>query len=156
MLDLSGESLLFGVHQLKALAQKNPEAAAAKFSQGLVEIIAVWRVATKLNDGDAAAGLLPVGIVEFPSAEHRILIALFTGGEIDVKISFVISQQIAMRPIIGILPDLQGIATGQSVDTCIFEEVSLDHLGVSRLTNGTESDAGICNHSLAALGCAAQ
>src|SRR4051794_3186921 len=56
LLDLRRVLFVFGIEQLEALAEENPEAAAAQLAQFLLEIVAVGGIDLELDDGNASAG----------------------------------------------------------------------------------------------------
>src|SRR6185437_4212625 len=114
---------LLWMQQMKTLAQKHPEAASAQFSQFLMQKIAVRRIPAKLDDRNTPARLLPVLPIHLPSAEHGVVITLFAGGSVQIEIRFQIREQIAVRAIVRILPNLSRIAPGQPVEPGVFLEI---------------------------------
>ncbi len=156
LLNLSGITLFIRIQKLETLAQENPEAAAAQFAKLLVEIVAVRRIFLELDDRDASARLLPVCAIEFPRAQHTVAIPHIACGKIHVQVRFKISQQIAMRAVVWILPNLLFLLLRQPFHPAIFLVVALNHLCIRWFSNWACAYTRIRHHALAALNRSAQ
>src|ERR1700739_4627953 len=105
--------------------------------------MAVWRVFLKLDNRDAATRLLPVRSIQFPRTEHCIEIKLIPSNEEHVEIGFEIRQQITMREVVWILPNLVSLALRQALQPRIFLVVLLNDLRILRHAHRARTYTGV-------------
>src|ERR1700678_1258051 len=113
----------------------------------LIEPIRMRRILDKLLHRHAAADMLPFVVIELPPSEHGIQVSLISGGAVQIEIRLKEGYLIAVRPVVGILPDGVILALRKLIQPVVLLEVALDHLNVFGFTHGSEINASVGDHS---------
>src|ERR1039457_6198549 len=141
---------------MESFGEARPESVAAEFAGIASQYVGLWRECGPFADGDAAADVLPIFVVQLPGAFGSLQVTGLASRQVKIEIRLHRCQQVAVRVAVGIAPNRCGVFPRQPIKPVVLLKVALADQQIFQIGDkapplSASSCAGGCRDSAKSL-----